>query len=259
MSSLLLEDREKLPKIKSRKKSGPIYFNPHLKDSQYIRKIRYTFGNSLIALYPLWEASGGVIYDQSGKVHDGTYTAVTLGKEGIGDGKYSALFDGSTSYCNIYSANLGGAFNGAEGTAVGWVKASGAGVWTDATNDYYFRLQASADNDIYIRKDSTNNRLKWNYAAGGTFEVINKDSVSTTDWFHVAITWSKAANLVAAYYNGAVVSTSGTLGTWAGALAIALLGAQTTAPILAHSGYLYGWAFGNTALTAAAIDSLYRV
>src|SRR3990172_5406390 len=126
-----------------------------LNDPRYVRKIKDVFGNSRIAIYPLSEASGDVAYDISGNGYNGAYTAVTLEAAGVGDGNTSASFDGSTSYCNISSASLGASFSGTEGTAIGWVKASGAAVWTDATNDYYFRLQASANNDIYIRKDST--------------------------------------------------------------------------------------------------------
>ena len=66
-----------------------------------------------IAYWPLSEASGTTIVDASGNARNGAYTAVTLGQAGIGDGRTSASFDGSTSFGDLYSASLAGAFNGA--------------------------------------------------------------------------------------------------------------------------------------------------
>ena len=69
-------------------------------DMSYIDKV---LSYSPIAYWPVNEAGGNDMFDQSGNGYDGTYTGVTLGQTGIGDGETiggfngnQGLFDGTT-------------------------------------------------------------------------------------------------------------------------------------------------------------------
>ena len=211
-----------------------------------------------IAYWPLAEASGSTIVDASGNGRNGAYTAVTLGAAGIGDGRTSASFDGSASFGDIYSASLAGAFNGAEGTAMGWCRVSGAGVWTDATIRRVIYLQADANNRVLIQRSSTNNVLDFIYIAGATNKTTSNAAGPTTGWLHVAITWSKSADQVKGYVSGAQIGATQTgLGTFAGSLATTttLLGASAQTPSNVWSGTLAHMAIFTRALSATEIAS----
>jgi hypothetical protein len=211
-----------------------------------------------IAYWPLAEPSGSVATDESGNSRNGAYTGVDLGQTGIGDGRTCPLFDGTNDYTDIYSASLASAFNKDEGTAAIWLKVAEAGVWTDATTRRLLVLQADANNRILLTKGSTNNQLVIAYTAGGTTEQVTI-TASSTAWLHLAMTWSKAADEVKAYFNGTQSgSTQATLGTWSGSLAstTTLLGAISKTPTQVWNGYLAHAAIWTTPLSAAQIATL---
>ncbi len=229
--------------------------------SFYAAKVAAIASSNLIAYWPLWEASGTVATDIGGSALNGAYTGVTLGQQGIGDGRTSPLFDGANDYCNIYSAALAAAFNGAEGTFVSWFKVANAGVWTDGAFHSICRLQADASNQIVIDKSSTNNVLRMIYTAGGT-QKISTPSNSSTGFLCVAMTWSKSADQMIPYVNGVATQAALTgLGVWAGALAATTttLGASSTVPALVWSGYLAHFVLCNAALPQPSIAQLATV
>jgi hypothetical protein len=224
----------------------------------YVAQVKQIFGPSLIGYWPLSEASGSVAVDWSGNGRHGAHTGVTLGQTGI-CGYKCPLYDGANDFTNIYSVGLAGAFNPLEGTLMTWARASGAGVWTDGALRRMVMLLADSSNRVYIYKSSFNNLLGLSYIAGG----VTKDrtfSVTSTDWLHLVITWSKSADEVRRYSNGALQSgTSDTLGTWVGALgsAACCIGAATTTPTEVWSGLLGHVAIGNRALSPTEINLLY--
>lgn len=73
---------------------------------RYARRILVTRPQNLIGYWPMWEGNGVVSFDNSPNGYDGAYTGVTLAQPGIGDGRYSAFFDGVNDFNNIYSAGL---------------------------------------------------------------------------------------------------------------------------------------------------------
>lgn len=233
--------------------SGSLGVDPAL---AYTNKVKAL---SPIAYWPLAEASGTTANDESGNGRNGTYTAVTLGQTGIGDGRTAASFDGSTSFANVFSASLQAAFNNQEGTLAAWARVSGAGVWTDGAQRRIVRLAADANNSVVLFKATTNNQLSWTYQAGGTSSTRSKGAVSTTDWIHVALTWSKSGDQAIAYFNGvqegAVLSG---LGAWAGNLASSttLIGATSQTPGGVWNGNLAHVAVWATPLSAAQIATL---
>ncbi len=232
----------------------------HPRDT-YTRKVRAL---RPIAYWPLAESSGVTVVDESGNGYNGTYhnvagtlTGVTLGATGTGDGRTGVTIDGLTGYANIYSAGLNSAFNSTELTIAAWVKVSGAGVWTDATNRFLLRYFADGNNAARLIKTNVNNQLQWLYTAGGTNSVVTDASQSSTGWVHVAMTVSKSSNQMKAYLNGAQSgATQMVAGVWAGALAGALIGAQDITPTLPWSGGLAHAAIWNVALSAGQVGAL---
>lgn len=206
-----------------------------------------------IAYYPQAEPSGTTIVDESGNGRNGTYVGVTLGQPGIGDGRTAAGYDGATSYGNIYSASLAGAWNGAEGTIVAWQRSSGG------SSRCILRLQADASNLVQLFSTGTANEVQFRYTAGGTVKQILDSSNVFGSLFSIALTWSKSNDQMRAYAKGVQVGATQTgLGTWAGALATTLccIGAASTTPTLSWLGSQAHTAIFNRALSAAEIASL---
>lgn len=186
---------------------------------EYADKVLATESANLIAYWPQWEPSGTTADNYEGTAaRDGTYDTVTLGQTGIGDGRTCPLFDGSDSYTDIYSASLNTAFDTGEGTIAGWVKVYNSGVWTDSTERRMFTLRTDWTNQASIYKTTANNEVAFYRAATGD-NIATSTSVSTTAWFHVAITWSLTAGELKGYVDGSQIgSTESISGTWQGAL-----------------------------------------
>lgn len=225
---------------------------------QYTLKVKATATENLIAYWPLADLSGSTAVDESGLGRNGAYTSVTLSQTGIGDGRTAAAFNGSASVANVFTSGLQGAFNGSEGTLALWAQVSGAGVWTDGTQRRICRIAVDGNNSVLIARLTTNNQLRWTYAAGGTTKSITKTGLSTTAWMHLVITWSKTADLIVAYFNGVQESTNNLLGTWAGSLAATLnvIGGTNTTPLDPWSGSVAHVALWTTPLSAAQVASL---
>jgi len=223
---------------------------------QYTLKVRNL---APIAYWPLAEASGSVATDESGNGRSGTYSNVTLGAVGIGDGRTAATFvPASNSLCNVYGASFAGAWNGAEGTFAAWAIVSGSGVWADATDRKIGIFLSTGSNFVQFRKTGTNNTLQGFYNANGVNKSVSF-TTSTTAWFHIAIIWSASADQVKVYFNGAQQGTTQTgLGVYAGALSSTqtLLGCGSTTPANIWSGNLAHAAVWASALSAAQIATL---
>lgn len=188
---------------------------------------------------------------------------VTLGTASGGHLSSAYSFDGTNDNVNIYSSDLNGAFNPNEGTVVAWVKVSGVGVWTDSTNRFIFSTSADANNLVSLIKISTANTLQLRYWSGTGSNNITISSTAAggiTDWIQVVLTWSKAADQVKAYINGAQVGTTQTgLGTWVGNMGTTttVIGAQATTGNY-WSGLINDVRLYNSALSATDIANLYN-
>jgi hypothetical protein len=227
----------------------------------YTQIVQNTAPANLLAYWIMGEPSGGVALDSSGNGRTGAYTGVTLGAAGIGDGQTSASFDGTTSFNNVFTASLQSAFNSAEGTIAIWAKVSAVGVWSDGVVRRFITLQVDANNRVYIEKVAGANTFGFNYIAGGTAKSRNR-ATSTVAWFHVALTWSKSADQVIAYFNG--VQEGATLiglGVWVGSIVNtnSNIGANATTPTSVWSGFLAHAAVWNAPLSASQIASLATV
>lgn len=240
-----------------------VLFLTQTRGNTYFDKVKTIAPANLIGYWPMSELSGSVATDYSGRGNHGAYTGVTLGQPGIGDGRTCPLFDGTNDFNNIYSAALASDFNASEGSLWGWMKVGAAGVWTDGTIDSLATLVVDGNNRIEIFKTATNNQLQFRYRAGGTSKDVTSTALNgSIAFFHIAITWSVAADQMKAYINGAQVGTTQTgLGTWAGSLAAAstLLGAGGTLPSTPSNGYQAHWGLHTTPLPLADIQKLATV
>lgn len=232
---------------------------------QFVQPHQCVLATDPIAYWLLDEKTGAVAYDWvSGRIagaQNGAHVGVTLGQDGIGDGRTSPLYDGANDFTNIYSIPFAGAFSPTEGTAAIWAKVSGAGVWTDGAQRTTIRFAVNASNYIEIIKAVANNQLSWTYRAGAVSDVVHLAGLTTVDWMHLVLTWSKPDDEVIAYYAGLQTGAiQNGLGVWAGALAnwATVIGAGTTVPGTLWSGYNAHGAVWDRPLSAAEIDQQYR-
>lgn len=224
-------------------------------------RLRYTNkvkALSPIAYWPLADASGTTATDESGNARNGAYSNVTLGAAGIGDGRTAATFaSASSQYVNIYTAGLAGAFNGQEGSISLWAKND----WISGVT--LIKIGANGSNDVYLQKNNVSDRIEAFYVAGGTTKATNEPSSQTsTAWRHIAMSWSKTADQMKLYVNGAQVGTTQTgLGTFTGTIAStrANIASADTTPGSLWEGSLQHVAVFSYVLSAATIAALATV
>jgi hypothetical protein len=224
---------------------------------QYYQKV-LSYGP--IAYWPLWEDAGVTAECLvNSPAQDGTYTGVTLGQPGIGDGNTCPLFDGVNDFVDIFSVPFRDAFNSGEGTLATWVRITNAAVWTDGTLDFWVDLRVDSNNEVRLIKVA-NNTVQWWYRAGAVVSSRTRGGESTTDWMHLALTWSVTSDEVRAYFGGVQEgATINGLGVWAGIFGTTLIGAQTAAPLLPANGLIAHPAVWDTPLSQPQIADLATV
>lgn len=221
----------------------------------YSNKLLSLFGSSLIDYSIMGETSGTVAVDSSPLASNGAYTGVTLGQAGIGDGRTCPLFDGTSGFNNRFTAARATAFSALAGTKSIWARVADVGVWTDGAARVIWRSAVDANNQVYIVKPSTNNLLQAFYIGGGVSKGVQL-AVSTTEWFHIGVTWSISGDLLALYINAGAPNTASTMPTWSGTLATDLVGSFNTTPVQPWSGWLAHAAAATRAATAGEIAVL---
>jgi len=162
-----------------------------------------------IAYWPFWEASGTTIEDASENGRVGTYSSNVSTwpiRSGIGDGHTAPDFDGTNDYVDTYSTSLRGAFDGTEGSAIGWAIVPGSGTWIDGNAHFILDIDGNANNYVLVYKGASN-RLDFVYQANTTFEIVQV-TMSPIAWFHWAITWSITDDEVKVYIDGSQQGTT---------------------------------------------------
>ncbi len=216
---------------------------------------------NLLVYYLLNETSGTTANDVSGHSANGTYSGVTLNTTTFLTGDPAASWDGVNDYTNILSSYLTANFNGAEGTVLLWFRVPSGATWTDGALRFAIRLLVDGSNFISMFKQTINNRFDWQYDAGGTLKSVNSTSMgSVTGWAQIALTWSKSSDQVKAFLNGVQVGSTQTgLGTFVGAIAIALIGAANTSGGSPWSGNLSNVAVWKSVLNPTTVAQLATV
>ena len=230
-------------------------------------QVRFTTPASCVSVrLDLWcpATNTGIAYFDDVSVkgrqkHNGTYSNVTLAQAGIGDGRTSASFNGTTSTVDVFSAVLASDFNGAEGTLACWAKVSAAGIWADSTARNCIEV-GSATQYIYIKRDTPNNELQViRNVGGGDYDYVNIVTAAPTGWFHCAITWSDSGDKLIAYYNGTQSGSTQTgIGLWSTTLTYASIGSQNGGGVF-WSGLLAHVALWTTPLSAQQVAELARI
>ena len=236
----------------------------------YWQRVVRTAPANLISYWPLWDASGtGVVNLASLRgmpaavgIPAAESSNVTLAQPGIGDGKTAMLFNGTSSYVNIYSAELASAFNGAEGTLLVWTKVTNADVWADGTVRRLATLSTDGQNHIHLYKLATG-ELTF-VRRGSNLNRYTSTAVHTAvGWLSIGCAWSIAGNYLLIYVNGVSAGSASTCaGAWVGALAAdtTVIGSAAVAiPERVWGGYSQHVALWNTPLSAAQIAYLSRV
>ncbi|UCC76453.1 MAG: hypothetical protein JSW37_13255 [Anaerolineales bacterium] len=182
----------------------------------YSAQVLATRAGNLIGYWPLWEASGSTADDQSSQENDGSYTGVTLGQSGIGDGRTCPYFDGANDYVDLYSAGFLADFNGNEGSLMAWWIVNGAAVWTDGSQNDVVLFYVNSSNWLGLYKNSPNNMFTFNRKANGDQRRLDY-TMSDLGWNHTAMTWSDSGNQLIRYLNGSQVDVvETTVETWSG-------------------------------------------
>jgi len=229
--------------------------------STYWRKVVYY---RPIAYWPLWETGGTSARCLINPAQNGTYGGPTLGQtvtDSAGVSFLCPFFDGTNDYVNVQTAVFASALNGSEGTAAVWCRVNAAAVWTDGSQRWALYTVDVADYNEYISMiKSGSNQIRWRYNAGGTLEAVQNNAFSSTNWFHMAVTWSASADQMKAYINGAQEGATQTvLGVWAGGVDTSIIGAQAAGPVTPWHGWLAHAAFWDRALAQADIADLATV
>ena len=231
-----------------------------MSNAGYRQRLLSMYPANLIGLWSLSETSGTVAADSSATGANGTYAAsITLNATTFLDGTPAPLFDANADVITLPVATLDGPFDPTLGTLVGWYKVRAASVWTDGVSRIATSLGNNASNRVFPAKNSTANLLNFDYIAGGTTEERTA-AFSSTDWFHMAITWNKAQDRVRAILNGVQAGADmTTLGVWVGALAngfSAIGNFTSTGGANFWDGYIKYVGLWNTELTVAEIATL---
>lgn len=187
-----------------------------------------------VALYHLDDASGAAV-DSGPYSNNGTNNGMTQDETGYFDKGYESTLATHNVDISAISADFATLSAESEGSLSLWFKATAAATLTAGTH-VLADLRVDASNLIRIGVDAGS--LVFEYVAGGTSELISAahpNSGNTTElekWHHYKITWSVANDQVKAYVDGIQFGTTQTtLGTWAGALATATIGAGASAAV----------------------------
>lgn len=217
----------------------------------YAERVLATRPASLIQYLMLDESSGTQATDASGNGRHGTYTNVTLGEDGIGDGRTAARFDGATSVLTNYSSSYAAAWNSQEHSISMWLSSDDA---AGTTNRRAIYQAVNSSNRTYLQ--ATGTVFSANYQAGGTNAPVARvltAEMAAAGLFHVGITVSTAGDRVRLFVQGQNVGEASGLGTWAGALSAArtMIGAIDSVPTNPWKGRIAHVAVWSAELTAS--------
>lgn len=204
------------------------------------------YTNLVLSTSPIayWVAddSANPIIDRVNANQNGTATAgLTLASGTAPDGSACPLWDAAGDYVNIYTATLNTSFNRSTLSVVLWINAD-AGLWTSGTTHVFINIGVNNNNRVRISKTNNNNRLSFEYTAGGVIRSRTYDFASSpTDWVCLGLTVSTAADALIGYVDGVATAPLGTLGVFVAdplTNTLCVIGARGTDGISNHLGYL---------------------
>jgi hypothetical protein len=243
----------------------PFMLIPIFSGKSYMKKVLSIDPANLAVYFLMNEASGLTADNTEGTgARDGTYSGVTLGQPGIGDGNTCPYFDGVNDLMHFGTASLETACISDEMTIACWAKVANVGVWTDSTVRYVMGFTYGAATDaIIMLKSATDNRLQWQAEWGnGGPKPLLINGISETGWMHLAATLSVASDEFINYYNGVAQSTQTGFLTQSDFTIDAvrtIVGARVWTPADPWLGWLAHAAIWTSVLTPAQIADLATV
>jgi hypothetical protein len=199
-----------------------------------------------------WPLSGNA-QDYSGHGFHGSALNVTWGA-GIGDGGQAAVFAG-TGRINLFSAGLAAAFNPLEGTLFAWFKVSDVADWSDLAYRDVVYLLADDNNKVELGKRSAANQSMMLYKAGGVSSSLNEPG-QPNGLAADCSQWNKTLDRAMMFISGSAPTTRNGLGVWAGALTLAVIGANALAATQPWKGSIAHVGLWDAELSVEQLDSL---
>ena len=215
----------------------------------YVAKV---LGYGPIAYWPMNEAAGTTATELIA-AQNATYSGVTLGQAGIGDGNTSVYLDGANDYIN--PPNL--AIDKDVGTVMLWYKSTHL---TPLGSGYLYRYRLDANNTFFLSIETADRLLFRRVGNGTSIDVRYTGLTGLTSWLCIVITWSVAGNAQNITVNAVAGTPSAGLAGWSGGDAIIhFIGAYNSTPNNVITGNLTHVAIWDKLLTTPQIADLYSV
>jgi len=225
----------------------------------YVSKVLST---APVVYWPLWETAGGTAEDLiNSPLQDGTAVGVTWANDLTGPfGTPAPYFDGANDYVNVNTATLAAVLDagGAECTIAIWAKVNSAAVWADGIIRCTYYFVDTANNAFSINKVAPANTIEQRWIGGAVNEFYADAGITTTDWMHLAMTRSEAADEIRYYRNGAFLGLDVTIGNWGSVApwATMLIGASSLVPANVWHGWMAHAAIWDRALLGPEVFML---
>jgi hypothetical protein len=214
-----------------------------------------------IAYWLLDEKQGTVIRDWSRNGRHGAASSDVSTwppDAGCGDGRSALQFDGTNDCINIQTASLAASLNGSAGAISLLFRKDGD--WTlDGNLRRLFYIAVDADNRFYCQKTANSNQIYMAYEAGNVTEGFTHTvGAANPGWHLLSVGWDKSNDQAYSICDD-VLSTSGTLGNWAGNIVQAAIGCYSiVGPVHPWDGLLAHFAIFNYAIPSEDFLELYR-
>jgi len=170
--------------------------------------------------------------------------------------KYSLLLDGSDQAVQI--DGLANNFKKGTGTISAWVRPNSV----DASSTWV-HVAVDANNFYRIWWHHSSTLIKGQIKSGGNNDLVqfeDTDFASSTDWYHVVMTWDTTADEMKLYVDNSLKETDGidNSGDFSGSFAVADIGKNGQADNAYWKGYIDEVSIFDQTLTAAQVSTLYN-
>lgn len=215
----------------------------------YVDLVRHTFGNGLLAYWPLNDELGTLVSDYSGNKNNLVGSGALLNQIGIGDDCTSIWFDGIND-------NLSGTvndFGGTEGAILIWLKQ------IDNANRHGIYILSDGSNYLRVFCSATKQMTQVITCSGGSYSYPHVSTIAYVGWSVYAITWSETLNKIEHIFNGAIVQSRIYTGAfkWTGLTTTVLVAiGSTTTPASFWLGNIAHVAIGNKYVPAKQLCAL---
>ena len=189
----------------------------------YTAKVQSIETASQIGYYRINESAGAVAIDLSPQADDGTYTSVTLGETGIGDGQTSGKFVEATPSDLDVSVILPN-FDPDLFTFNIWLKCIDEDMLTDGSQYDILSFGSDSDNLCYLCKSVGLNLFGYRYKSGGVDVTQHKTGVVSTGWHAMGMVVDQGNDKFQPYWNGEPIASGSGFGPWAGAVGSMIVG-----------------------------------